>query len=398
MQPSVLFNNRLFIHAELIDQLPRIEALIRERPLLKGIFLEQLILYDRVIVPTPDLSIAPVFTEWLGGDLLAEMLQDGALQFLRCRDQLGYAGNGVGLCLYRIGRPDDRYERTRKEARMLETAGAADAWLRDAAPNLADKERRRLVAVIDEHTGEVPELPDFQEKIAHETYMDALNSPSLRSYFGLRSDDMTRLSGITADQLRAFSPQAQYKSEIDEIDLLLRMAAANFELHLADIAEADDVEFDPFIESFLLGKAERVLRSSTLARAFVSILELHDLPDIAASVASGAVSSSDIWRLRNRSSTQEFRNWFHDHVRDDPARAVKEYHAAVTKETWADSLPGKIVRFAVTNAASLVPGLGPMVDAVDSFLLARMLKGYSPKYLIDDLRGVLPSPETAARR
>lgn len=396
MHPSVLFNNRLFIHAELIDQLPRIEALIRERPLLKGIFLEQLMLYDKVIVPTPDLSIAPVLSEWLGEGLLTEILGDGALRFLRCRDQLGYAGNGVGLCLYRIGREDGRYDKTRKEARMAETADAADAWLRDAAPSLDGRARGRLVAVIDEHTEDVLELPEFQEKIAHETYMDALNSPSLRTFFGIRSHDMTRLSGTAAGQLRAFSPQAQYNAEIDEIDVLLRMAAANFELHLAEVAQADDVEFDPSIQRFLVGKAERALHSIDLAQGFVDILSVNDLPDMANAVGSDVLSPAEVWRIRSGENGIRFRRWFHEHVREQPDRAVNEYVAAIGKQSWVSRFPGKVLRFLVTNAASLLPPVGIAASAIDSFLLDRIVRGYSPKYLIDDLRQILPPPARTA--
>ena len=395
-KPVKLLNCHLLIHPELIDQLPRIHTLIGDRPAILGMLADRLFLYDRVVIPTADFSIAPVLVGWLGDGLLTELLDSGALSFLRYRERLGYGSDGIGLATYRIEPPDRHPRNTRQDTPIADSDVATDVWLAEALPDLKGQNRARLVSAVVEHTDELAEIPDFDKNVAHETYMDALNSPLLRRLFGMRSTHLTRLQGIGPNQMRAFAPQANYGKRTDEIDTLLGMAAANFELYLAHLSGADDVALDPSIQKFLTGKAERALKSLDLARGFVEILDLNDLPDLATAVASRRLSPAEVWRIRNSENGIQFRRWFHEHVRDEPERAVKEYVAALGTQSWMDSIPAKVLRFVLTNSASLVPAAGVIASAIDSFLLDRIAKGYSPKYVIDDLRQALPSPTGAA--
>ncbi len=395
-----LLNSHLLLHFELADPLPRIEALMNERPAIMGALVERLFLYDELVIPTCDFSVVPVLTSWLGDDLFTEMVQTGAIRFLRYRGSLGYSGNGVGLVQFSLEKGEAPDWKPWQEAASAEPERAAEIWLERMRPDLNPSARDKIASSVIAHSEELIRMTDFDRKVVHETYMDALESPSLRALFGIRSTDMTRLHGIRSDQLRVFRPQGMrvYKN-VEEVDILLGMAAANFELCLAQLAHADDVAFDPSVEQFLIGKAERVLDSTDLARGFVEILNVNDLPDLAAAAASGAVSPAEIWRIRNRGSAVAFRQWFHENVRDEPDRAVNEYVAAVGKVTWLDKFPGKALRFALTSAASLLgPGAGTVVGAFDSFLLDSIVKGYSPKYLIDDLRRILPPATTEVRR
>ena len=383
-----LLNSHLLLHFEMADPLERIEALIHERPAIKGALAERLLLYDTLIIPTTDFSILPVLVSWLGDGLLREMLDAGAIRFLRYRGSLGYAGNGNGLCLFRVEKGDRPSWEPWQEAPAADGQRAAEIWLARVFPGLTAKDREQLACSALAHSGERDALPDFDQKVAHETYMDALESPSLRTFFGIRSTNLTRLYGIGADQLKVFAPQRlrTYKNA-DETDFLLGMAAVNFELHLADLAQADDVAFDPSIEQYLIGKAERALRSFDLAQGFAEILSLNDLPDVPGAVASGHLTLADTWDIRNRRNALLFRRWFHEYVREEPRRAVNEYVAALDRPGLVDKLPAKILRFVVTNAASLLaPAAGIAASAFDSFLLKRIAGGYSPKYLIDDLR------------
>ena len=398
---ATLLNSHLLLHFELNDPLPRITTLIQERPAIKGALAERMLLYDRLIIPTADFSILPVLVTWLGQDLLTEMLAAGAIRFLRYYGSLGYAGNGNGLCMFQIEKSEAQtWKDPWQEAPGARTERAAEIWLRLATPGLTSKTRDRIISSVVEHSDELKAVPEFENKIAHETYMDGLNSPSLRTFFGLRSTNMTRLHGVDPNQLKVFSPQnIHVQGNPDEVTVLLGMAAANFELYLAELTGARDVAFDPSIEPFLVGKAERALHSMELAKGFVDILNVNDLPDLATAVQLGEVTPAEVWRLRNRQSAIDFRRWFHENVREEPERAAKEYVAAIGRVTWMDKVPGKVLRFAVTSAASLLgPAAGLVTSAFDSFLLESIVRGHSPKYLIDDLSRVLPRAADTARR
>ncbi len=398
-KPIKLLNSHLLLHFELTDPLPRIKTLIHERPAIKGALAERLFLYDELIIPTTDFSIVPVLVNWLGYDLLCEMLGARAMRFLRYRGALGYAGNGNGLVMFRIEKGEAPSWEPWQEAPSAEPERAAEIWLTRTLPELTSKDRDKIISSVIANSDELAQVPGFDESVAHETYRDGLHSPSLRAFFGLRSTNMTRLHGVGPDQLRVFSPQRMHaQGNPEEVDILLGMAGANFELYLAELAQADDVAFDPSIQQFLVGKAERALHSIDLAEGFVDILTVNDLPDLALAVSSGTVSPAEVWRIRNRQNAIRFRRWFHECVRDQPERAVNEYMSAIGKKSWIDSLPAKVLRFVLTNAASLLPGAGIAASAVDSFLLERIVNGYSPKYLIDDLKNTLvPGKEKAAR-
>lgn len=394
-KPVTLLNSHLLLHFEMADPLERIQAIIHQRPAIKGALAERLFLYDTLTVPTTDFSILPVLVSWLGDSLLREMLDAGAIRFLRYRGSLGYAGNGNGLRLFRVEKGDRPSWEPWQEAPTADCQRAAEIWLARIFPGVTAKEREELVCSVVAHTEERDGLPDFDKRVAHETYMDALNSPSLRAFFGIRSTNLTRLYGIGPDQLRVFGPQRlrTYKNA-DETDFLLGMAAVNFELYLAELAQADDVAFDPSIEQFLIGKAERAIRSFDLAQGFAHILTLNDLPDVPGAVASGQLTLAETWDIRNRRSALLFRRWFHEHVREEPERAVNEYVAALGRPGLINKLPAKVLRFVLTNAASLLgPAVGIAASAFDSFLLERIARGYSPKYLIDDLRDAIVRSE-----
>jgi hypothetical protein len=72
---------------------------------------------------------------------------------------------------------------------------------------------------------------------------------------------------------------------------------------------------------------------------------------------------------------------------------IREYQAALTRESWADKLPSKIKRFSVFAGASLLGELllpsgvstavGVTLCALDDILIDRLIKGWRPNQFID---------------
>lgn len=122
------------------------------------------------------------------------------------------------------------------------------------------------------------------------------------------------------------------------------------------------------------------------------VLQGHRVAD---AVRAGEKSLEDVVSLVTRG--HRFRSWLADQPWE--ANLLAEYYAAVTQRTWIDSLPGKQVRFAGFTALgllaeSIAPSsgigatIGVAVGVVDSFLLDRMVKGWSPGFFIE--RELLP--------
>lgn len=86
-----------------------------------------------------------------------------------------------------------------------------------------------------------------------------------------------------------------------------------------------------------------------------------------------------------------FKDWLKN-IGDDK-NILKEYHAAVTRETWVDKLPSKSFRWSfftgvglladvmVTGGLGTVIGLG--LSLGDAFLLDKVLKGWKPSVFVD---------------
>lgn len=120
---------------------------------------------------------------------------------------------------------------------------------------------------------------------------------------------------------------------------------------------------------------------------------------VAEAVRAGDRSLEDVLDLVTRG--RRFRSWLVDQPND--ANLLAEYYAAVTKRTWIDSLPGKEARFVCLTALGLLAEsvtptgigttIGIAVGAADSFLLDRIVKGWSPGFFIE--RKLLPFVQKA---
>jgi hypothetical protein len=86
-----------------------------------------------------------------------------------------------------------------------------------------------------------------------------------------------------------------------------------------------------------------------------------------------------------------FKEWL-ENINDDK-NIIKEYHLAVTQQTWVDKLPSKAVRWSFFTGAGLAldiafaGGLGTAVGTglsiADAFLLDKLLKGWRPNAFVE---------------
>jgi len=107
-------------------------------------------------------------------------------------------------------------------------------------------------------------------------------------------------------------------------------------------------------------------------------------------INSGEKSIKDFLIILEKA--EKFKNWL-SKVEDDQ-NIIKEYHKAVTQETWVDKLPGKSFRWAFFTGAGLVldlagaggagTAIGVGLSAGDTFLLDKVAKGWKPSVFVDN--------------
>jgi hypothetical protein len=251
----------------------------RGRPAFRRL-IESTLLHDAIIVPTQDFMSASVLVGVLGERMVLDLLERGGLRFLRIQGALAYVGNGGGIKSYEMkagsGEPG-AFCGPMDEAVMWALGG-----LKERPSDVAGLKRKILNA-----TTEVS-MASLTEAVRHETYMDVLKSPYLRTVFALRNENMDRLAGIAANQVRIYGgPDGAWQG--DEIDIVMALAATNLELRLTDMVGCVDASTASPVGHLLKAKAERSLGGIKAAEAFATLREIADVPDIGEGVIAKEV-------------------------------------------------------------------------------------------------------------
>jgi len=348
----------------------------RGRPPIKQL-IESFLLHPEVLVPTEDYLSLSVLVGTLGERAVIEMLDSGRLKFVRLRGSLAYIGNGGGIQFYEIGDPD-------KPSPHCAPVNEAIAWALGGL-NVPVKDPA-LAKLAVRATREVAGT-DISDAIRHETYMDVLNSPYLRNRFAIRNTNMERLAGIGPKGVRIYGGPDEPSSG-DEIDTVLALGMVNVELRLADVVGASDVATASPVGQMLKAKVERTA-GREIADSFGELREIADIPDVGEAVLGQHVTVAEVLTLAASRDGAAFQDWFHKNCRTDALTTAREYARVLKEVPRVQAVPTKILRFLLTTAAGLIPGLGlvmgPAASGIDSFVLDRIARGSSPKYFIERL-------------
>jgi hypothetical protein len=359
----------------------------------KAHFLSQLLVYERIVIPTTDFAILPALVRWLTVDGVQEILDQGTLLFIHRPSLLGYCGNGVGISPLTITAGESApFRHWWQQALFSEASIAIDLQLAHGGVDIDSKQR----AAIASKALELTKLADFdteffKKNIAHETYQNAVDTPEicamlrqLAARSGWRADfDLRLLPDVAPNQIRL----ANEGEVTSTADLLVRIAEANMEIAMAYLAEGADIHISSGAEAIL---KRRILTRQNVALAdqFARLLELESVPDVGTAVEAGIISSADVLALRRRSVARQFREWLRRAEPSDADDLCRMYVASLGEESWVKSAPVRLIRFAITASTGLVASLATElgVSVADDFFVDKYLSGFRPKLMLDELR------------
>jgi hypothetical protein len=343
------------------------------RPSIKRL-IESIILYPEIVIPTEDFISLAILVGSLGERSVIHLLEAGVLRFVRIKGSIAYIGNGGGLKSYEI-----------RNSERLPTPHCAplDASISWALQGLKERSKDPLLPKLVQDTSIEISVPDFADRIRHETYMDVLNSQKLRSVFAIRNTHLDHLAGIRPNEVRGYAGRGSEWSK-DEISTILALANTNMELYIAEAVHALDLSTSNPVGQIIKAKAQRAF-GKTAASAFADLREISDMPDIGETVLGDEASLDEVLRLVHSRNGEAFRKWFHENCRTDPLGVSREYARLLKEMPYIQSRPVKILRFVVTAALGMVPIAGIVASAIDSFFLEGWLRGSSPKFFIEDL-------------
>lgn len=390
MRSEKIIDSRLSINLNL-DHTLRANSFFLTNPANRAHLANQLLLYDKVVIPTKDFGIVPILIYWFGPKDFERVLKSGAIYFLDRPSLLGYAGNGVGISGFIIQPSESRSFEWWQEALFGDMAKAIDIQLQYMCPFINRKQRSKLLMTIVEHSRPLQYDNDsFMKHIVHESYTDITLNPELSALVASLSRnperiDLTRIPGVEPNQLKVLATD----HITTPVDLILRVADINMTLVMGAQSDKSDVFVPQGSESILKGKLTRAKVTPTALDNFVSLLDLEDIPDPGVAVYAGELSLAEIWRIRQSCKSRKFRKWLRVADTGNARDLEKMYVSSLGKKSFYEKLPTKIIRFAITKAADvLLPLSGTILDVADSFFVERWLRGYSPRLFLDQLRKI----------
>lgn len=389
MKQSKILDGRLWPRLG-FEYAPSVNAGFKNNKSHKGHLANQLLLYDKVILPTNDFGIIPIIIDWMGLKTFQDVLESDSLEFVRSNSVLSYAGAGNGISLVRA-RPSPQKELLWwQEATFGDTDVSIELQLVNTCSQISATLRNQMISTIISKTTDVNVGNKFfVDNVAHETYMDVLGSDRLTKYF-LNYYKFEK-GELDLQQLPSVGPDKLQISSIgvinDPVDLLLRIAEVNLEFVISNEVGGIDLFTSEDADYLFQNKLKRVGIQQYLVDGFTKLLELNNLPNIELAVINDQIPITKVWEIRQRKESRQFRAWLREVQPSDTRELEKAYVAAISKNDDYSSLPVRVIRFVMLNAIGLVnPIAGLISGGIDSFFLEKISAGYSPKLFFDRLR------------
>jgi len=388
MVAKSIVDNRLWVRHDL-DTTLKGNSIFQTNASHRAHLAAQLLLYDRIVIPTHDFGILPILLAWMGPYVLQDALETGAFQFIKLKTMLGYAGNGSGLSEYLIEETEEHKFGWEQSTRWGEIEEAADLQFMHQAPFLPKQDRNTYCQLTLNNSNEFKlERDVFIKNVRHETYDDVTSIPELVQFMfsheppGTKRIKPNLVSGVDKKQIRFLS----HKNIENNIDLILRVGEINIELLMGNQFGKSDLCTSIGADKLLLQKLRRKGINQDLLENFLPLLQLNKIPDIRPAIEAGDITLPEIWKLRQNKQSQEFRKWLRASNPKDSRELEQAFVASLGNNSLYSSLPVRTLRFVVTQAASYIhPAAGPLSSAADIYL-ENWLNGYSPSLFMDDLR------------
>lgn len=347
----------------------------RERE-VRSALCEELILHDRVIIPTSDYLTACGLIRILGEHGVIELLEQEKLTFIRLRGLFGYArGTGRDGALLTFEDPE------RRRPQDSDVESSVDAGLAVLGDGLREQRKMRELLV---ENSEPLEMSDVIGSIQRDAYEDLKGTLLWRPHYGLADQDLLALPGIKHMEVRVIGPDSQPST--DAVDALLALANYDIELYLADTFSCDTLSSSSPLGDLVEIKARRLVGASVTLDSLCNLLEVDGIPDLGAAELGDATTLRAFLKTCSSADAAKFREWFHAADISDPKEILREYVGMLRTVPVVQRLPVKTLRFAVTTGLGFVPVLGQVASAIDTFLVDKLFRGHSPRFFLDDLR------------
>ncbi|AEJ00097.1 hypothetical protein Nit79A3_0190 [Nitrosomonas sp. Is79A3] len=382
-----------------------------------GTLAESLLFYERVAVIGNTGTIKDLLAR-IPPFIVLSLMREGRLEIHYLADQTGVSttemSNGRSIhSLVRFSSPDHTIEQIGPQTFKDAAGGTTQA-------KLGAKQFTNLLRSLDHSKfDQASVLQAITDNLATEASVQALVrkiSPSFnytnKNYFRIEREedgfyvdtniDFTRLNALYHQTV---PPQ---HSSLTEAYFLALIQGAYEATYFAGELNSE-VAVHPMEQVVQAGAVDAVVRrhkrSESQIGNFVE-LTLADGRKIREAVNSGVVTFAAVVKLLK--SADKFRHWLKQQPVD--ANLLRSYYQETIKDSWADRLPTKSVRWSIftglglaadsLGAGGLGTATGVAISAVDSFLLDKLFRGWKPHQFVEsDLVSLFdPNNTRIARR
>jgi hypothetical protein len=365
-----------------------------------GAIAESLIFYGKVKIVSNS-GVLRVLLQSVPPFELLSLMRVGKIELYYLGDQVGVASreNGKGESVHSlvgVSSPEHTIETIASKS-FLNVAGSSSAGIIGAS------EFESLIKPIDHGAFDQKSI---EHVLCNSNRANRLAAAFLESavpaYANLRDDSFNLIQNsqgmlvqttIDFELLNTFY-HMQVSPEYDKITAASIIAAIQDAYETAYLAGSLDSEvFLDLTQKAVLSDAISAIveasESSVHQLAKFVELTLGNGHAIREAVNSGEVTFSKVIALLDKADN--FRSWLSSQAPE--TSLISEFYANSTRDTWAEKIPGKTMRFAVFTGmglladAVLTGGLGTLtgmgLGATDSFLLDKLIGGWKPHQFVE---------------
>lgn len=340
-------------------------------------FAEALLTSDEVLITIngPNLEFAAI-VRWLGPHSAAELIAEGVLRFVFLGGSTTYLTQDNIRAVFNGANPG-----------LTTLRGVASRHSRQIAGPWRDPFHSATYALARQTDLGGVQRSHLARQVAGATHVldDAVFAGAYAAARKLLDSDLGREMGIV--------PELADAGLLTEPELrsYLRLAQHELEISIAAGGGATDFYVEPQAAQLLAKRLHGlIVNAKPEVDGLREIMRAEGVPDFASAFSAGAMTLPEMVGLRRTENARRFRQWLRTSTEEKPA--ITAYNEALQSVGPLDRLGLKVLRFsAMTLAGSLlnpVPALALSVG--DTFLLDRLVKGWSPRSFIDDLRSQLP--------
>ncbi len=222
------------------------------------------------------------------------------------------------------------------------------------------------------------------DAVRTDTYADLEQTTLWKESYRYSNPDLLALPGMKTMQVRVLGPDTDVSGNV--VDALLALGLMNMELYLSESFECASISTASPIGDCVALKLSRLDRDHPARPHLWSFLEVAGVPDLSELLLADTDRIADFFELTRGSEAQHFRSWFHSNARLSEREILRAYMDVLHQVSWIQKTPAKVMRFAITTAAGVLPVLGAAASIIDTLMVDKLLSGKSPKFFIENLR------------